>query len=251
MKAWPQLLAAGVAAYALFFVSALPATKVLPYVQQSLPEIDVQGVSGTVWSGRAARLSAGAVTLDSVTWHWRPLGLFKGAVEFAVEAGLGGQPFAARVGTDLFGGHYVSDVVGRISASDLLYMSGMNMARLAGGFDIHIDRVEGIGAGLPAAAGTVSWSPAKVLEPMALDLGKVHLETRIEDGRTLGNLAADGGALLFSGELQASPDGNYRIVGEARKKGAIPQAVDGFLASFAEFSNGVYRLEWSDQVPLR
>lgn len=250
MKSWLPLLAAGLAAYALFLALTLPAARVLPYLEQRLPDVDMQGVSGTLWSGQAARLNIAGVPLETVTWHWRPLGLLKGAVEFALKASLGGQPVAARVGTGLFAGRYASDIVGRVSAADALYWSGMTAVRLDGRFDILIDRVEGIGSGLPAAAGSVSWTPAKVLEPMELDFGKVHLETRIEDGRTLGNLKASGGALVFSGELTASPDGSYRIAGEARKKAALPQAVDGFLASFAEFSNGVYRLEWSDRVPL-
>jgi general secretion pathway protein N len=250
MRVWLRLLAAGLAAYVLFLVLTLPAARALPYLEQSLPDVQVQGVSGTLWSGQAASLRIAGLPFEAVTWRWQPLGLFKGAVEFAVEAGLGGQPVAARVGSGLLAGRYASDIVARLSASDVLYWSGMTMARLDGRFDILIDRVEGIGSGLPAAAGTVGWTPAKVLEPMDLDLGEVRLETRIEDGRTFGNLVASGGALAFTGELTANPDGNYRIVGEARKKAALPQAVDSFLASFAEYSNGAYRLEWSDRVPL-
>lgn len=251
MKAVWRLLPAGIAAYVLFLVLSAPAAKLLPYLQPHLSGVRLAGVSGTLWSGRAAQLTIGSVPLTGVNWGLRPLALLTGAVEYRVKAQLNGQPLTAHVGRGLFAGAYVSDVSVRVAASDLLFWSGLHQVGVDGDLLVHLDEVENIDAGgLPAVAGTVTWTPAMVRAPLELNLGEAHLETRIEDGISRGQLTADGGALTLTGEVTANPDGHYQLVGEVHKKGQVPQAVGKFLETFAEFKNGSYHLEWSDQIKL-
>lgn len=238
----------GAAAYVLFLLLTAPAAKLLPWLQPHMPGVQVSGVSGSLWSGRAQLLQAGAVQLDEVRWHWRPLALFGGALEVSVDAALDGQPLQAHAGTGLFSGPYLADVTGRLQAADLLYLAGMRGAELAGQLDFDIDRVTGIGNPFPAVAGRVAWAPARVQAPLDLDLGQVQVQTRIEDGVTRGQLSAIGGALVVNGDVTFSPDGSYQLTGDVQKHGAVPQAVEKFLTTFAEFSNGSYRLEWADKL---
>lgn len=240
----------GAAVYLLFLALTAPAAKLLPWLQPQLPGLQMSGVAGSLWSGRAQRLQAGGVQLDEVHWHWRPLALFTGALEFGVEAGLNGQPLAAHAGSRLFSGPYLAAVTGSIPAADLLSLAGMRLAEPVGQVTFDIDKVTGLGSSnsFPAVAGNVSWAPARVLAPLELDLGQVQLRTRIEAGATRGQLVASGGVLAVNGDVTFNPDGSYQLVGDVRKDGTVPQAVDSFLASFAEFSNGSYRLEWSDRV---
>jgi hypothetical protein len=250
MKSWWRLALAGAAAYLVFVVAGAPAAKLVAYVQPRLPAVQFAGVSGSLWSGRAAQVGTGALHLDAVRWRWRPVALFRGALEFAVSAELGGQPLVGRAGLGLLGGAYATDVVGRLPVADLLYWTGMTRVGLDGELDFVIDDIEGLGAGLPAAAGTLTWSPARVHAPLTLDLGQAQLVTRIESGATRGKLSASGGALNVAGDLSLNPDGAYSLVAEVQKNGSVPQAVDRFLAAFAEFRDGTYRLEWSDRLKL-
>ena len=88
-----------------------------------------------------------------------------------------------------------------------------------------------------------------VLAPIELNLGLGELTTAIEsDGVTRGQLIANGGALTMQGEVTLQADGHYQLVGDVKKTGTVPQAVDKFLSTFAEAGNGGYRLEWSDQI---
>jgi general secretion pathway protein N len=248
MNGWWRLALAGLAAFLVFLVLSAPAAKLLPYFQPQLPGVQFSGVSGSLWSGQALRVDAGAMQLSKVHWRLRLLALFKGALEFSIDADYGGQPLVGRAGIGLFSGPYAADVVGRLAASDLLYGTGMSAIVLDGQLDFAIDDIAGIGSGVPTVAGAVSWSPARVLSPIELDLGQAQLVTRIESGVTRGKVSASGGVLAVSGDLTVNPDGNYTLVAEIQKKGSVPQAVDKFLATFAEFRNGNYRLEWSDQI---
>ncbi len=242
------LVLVGIATFMLFLLVSAPAAKVLPWLEPQLPQIHGAGISGSIWSGGAQQLSVGSVPLTDVRWHLRPLALFKGALEVAMDARLNDQPVRANLGRGVFSGAYLSDVTGRMAAADLLFMTGLNLAELGGEMDFDIQRVVGLGQGFPAVAGTLSWAPAQVLAPLQLDLGKAQLTTRIEAGETRGQLTASGGALTLAGDVSFNPDGSYRLVGQVQKHGAVPQAVDKFLTTFAEFNNGSYRLEWSDQI---
>jgi general secretion pathway protein N len=240
-----------VAAYVLFLVLTAPAAKLLPMFQSQLPAVQLSGVTGTLWSGQAAQLIVQSVPLTGVSWELRPVALFFGAMEYQVEGQLNGQPLALRLGRSLFSGAYVSDISARIAASDLLYWSGLKQVGVNGQLQFNIEEVEGIGGdGLPAVGGTATWIPAMVLAPLELNLGEARLVSRIEAGVTRGQLTAGGGALTLAGELTVNPDGNYQLVAEVQKKGNVPQAVDKFLDTFAEFKNGRYHLEWSDQLKL-
>lgn len=248
MTSYWRLTLVGLAAYVLFLVMTAPAAKLLPVLQPQMPQVQFSGISGSLWSGRAQLVRSGRVSLDDVRWRFRPLALFTAALEVGLEAQFIGQALRADAGVGAFSGPYVSDLSGSLPASEVLALAGVSVAQLQGQVTFDIDRVTGLGAGLPAVAGQVAWAPARVIAPLQLDLGKAQLQTRIESGVTRGNLVASGGALSLDGEVTFNPDGSYRLVGDAQKHGELPQAVDRFLATFAEYKDGKYRLEWSDKV---
>lgn len=249
MKTGLKLLPLGIAAYCLFLVLTAPAAKLIPYFQSQLQPASLAGISGSLWSGKALQLNAPPVQLTDIHWRFRPLALLLGAVEFGVDGQLEGRPVRAVVGQSLFAGSYLSDVQGSATAADLMYWAGLRGVELAGQLEFALDDVEFSDTTVPAVAGQVVWKPAMVNQPLALNLGLAELTTTIESGGvTVGQLVASGGALGVQGNVSMQPDGRYQLLGDVKKTGAVPQAVDKFLATFAEFSNGSYRLEWSDQL---
>lgn len=249
MKAGLKLLPIGVVAYFLFLVVSAPAAKVIPYFQSQLQGVHLAGISGTLWSGQAAQVSVAPVQLTQVGWRFKPFGLFLGSVVFQLDGKLSGKAFSARAGRGLFSGPYLADVVGSVPAIDLMYWAGLSAVELDGDFGFSLDDVEFSGGTLPAVAGQLVWKPAMVLSPVELNLGLAELTTAIEPGGiTRGQLVANGGALTVQGDVTLQSDGNYQLVGDIKKTGSVPQAVDRFLSTFAESGNGSYRLEWSDRV---
>ena len=239
----------GVTAYLLFMVFGAPAAKVLPRVQ---PEgVRIVGVEGSLWSGQAALVSVAPVQLNRLHWQFRPLALLVGELGFALEADWLGRPVQADVGRSFFGEPRVSDVRGRIAAADLLRMLRVpQQVGLAGELDFDISDVEWPEeTGYPALQGNVTWSPARIVTPVQLELGKAQLETWIEDdGITRGKLVTEGGTLLVEADVELNPGGAYRLDARLQQKGDMPPAVGDFLSSFAEYRNGTYRLEWSDSI---
>jgi general secretion pathway protein N len=236
----------GVVAYLLFLVMTAPAAKILSFVQPQ--GIRFAGVDGTLWSGSAALASVSPVQLTDARWSFRPFALFIGQLAFVIEGQLYGQSVEAYAGSSFLGNPYVSDVRGRVAASDLLNLLGLGQLQLAGMLEFDIADVEWPESGYPALDGTVTWSPARVTAPVELELGKAQLETRIEDGVTRGKLETVGGALLLQADVEMNSSGAYRLDANLQQKGDVPQEVTKFLSTFAEYKNGTYRLEWSDSL---
>lgn len=244
-----KLLPVGIAAYILFLVVTAPAAKLIPYFQSQLQGVQLAGISGTLWSGQALQLNVPPVQLTQVSWQFRPLALLLGAVEFKLDGQLSGRALSASAGRGLLSGPYLADVTGSVPAAELMAWAGLGMVELDGQMDFVLDEVEFSGSNMPAVAGQLVWKPAMVLTPLELNLGLAELTTTIESGGiTTGQLVANGGALTLQGAVTLQPDGQYQLTGDVKKAGAVPQAVDNFLSTFAEFKNGSYRLEWSDQI---
>ena len=248
MKLWWRSALVGTVAYLLFLLMAAPAAKVLPVFQSRLQNVQLAGVEGSLWSGKAAQLDVSPLQLKDVNWSFRPFGLFVGCAVFDIHGRLQAQRIQAKVGSTFLGRPYLSDVRGRISANDLFYWLGLKQVQLDGQLDFDIEDVEWSESGLPAMAGTASWSLAQLVSPVALVLGKVQLVTQIEDAVTRGRLETTGGALLVQADVELKPDGAYRFDANIQQKGDVPQAVSKFLSTFAEYKDGNYRLEWADKL---
>ena len=248
MKPWWRSVLVGTVAYLLFLLMAAPAAKVWPLFQSRLQNIQLAGIEGSLWSGKAAQLDVSPLQLKDVRWSFRPFSLFVGRAEFKIHGQLQAQEIKAKVGSTLLGKPYLSDLRGRIRANDLFYWLGLKQVQLDGPLSFHIDDVEWSESGLPAMAGTAWWSFARLVSPLELVLGKARLETQIEDAVTRGTLQATGGALLVQADVELKPDGAYRFDADIQQKGDVPQAVVKFLSAFAEYKDGNYRLEWADKL---
>jgi len=248
MKPWWRSVLVGAVAYLLFLLMAAPAAKVLPLFQSQLQNIQLAGIEGSLWSGKAAQLDVSPLQLKDVRWSFRPFGLFVGRAVFKIHGQLQAQRIKAKVGSTLLGRPYLSDLRGRISANDLFYWLGLKQVQLDGQLDFHIEDVEWSESGLPAMTGNAWWSSARLVSPVELVLGRAQLETQIEDAVTRGKLETIGGALLVQADVELKPDGAYRFNANIQQKGDVPQAVSKFLSTFAEYKDGSYRLDWADKL---
>ncbi|MBE1300451.1 MAG: type II secretion system protein N [Alteromonadaceae bacterium] len=76
----------GFCAYLVFLVSELPANQVLSRV--NLPQqLSIQGVSGSVWSGRAESIRYAGTTVFNAQWNLRFLPLLLGRASIDIKAG--------------------------------------------------------------------------------------------------------------------------------------------------------------------
>ncbi len=249
MKPWLRFALTGLAAYLVFLVVTLPAAPLVSRLASADTGLRIAGVSGTLWSGEAVALDTGTLNLRDVEWHLQPLALFTGTLKFALAGSLGTETVRAHAGVNLWGTQRLTRVQGRLPLGEVLQRLDVPAeAGVAGMLEFDLDEVRWTDAALPLVDGNLVWKPALMVAPVELDFGTASLKMRIEDDRTLGDLNASGGQLLVQGKVEMQPDGAYRLDAELRTNGDVPGQVGDFLSTFTEYRNGVYRLEWSDQL---
>lgn len=248
MKAWLRFTLLGLAAYLLFLVVMVPAAQIVSWLSPAVGNVRISGLSGTLWSGEALVVEAGGLGLQNLEWQLRPMALFTGVLEFALTARLGNERVHAHAGVNLLGNKRLTDVQGRVALDHVLKSLGIAQVGVSGLLALDLDEVRWNETHVPLMEGIVRWEPAAIVAPLDLDLGVASLSMHTANDRTLGDLDASGGQLLVQGKVELNTDGAYSLNADLRSRGDLPSQLAESLATFTEYSNGVYRLEWSDNV---
>jgi general secretion pathway protein N len=246
MTVW-RYVAIGVVAWLVFLLATFPAERALA-LAPALPGVAIGNVQGPLWRGQAGHVVAKGIQIDPLRWKFRLLPLFTGRFEFDLQGRLGDKPAHALAGTSFAGEPYLRDVQLSMPASDLLYRLGINQVSVGGELVLDLDDVRFTPTGIPMFSGESHWMPAEVEAPLALSLGKVILTTQHDGSVTQGNLVARDGVLQVQADVALEASGAYRLNAIITRNGTVPQAVTKFLTTFAEYENGNYRLEWSDNL---
>ena len=234
----------GVAAYLLFLVATAPAAWAVRLLESRLPGLQASGVSGSLWSGRAQRLSIDNITVTDLDWSWRPLAVLLGRAEYRLRGQWLASPVSLRAGVGVTGSAYLADVSAKVVAQALLEQLYPQAASLNGQLTMELDTVDFSTQGqLPLISGDIHWQQAGLDTPVNLRLGEVALLLTPADDKTTGTLNAKGGQLLVDGELSLAPAGGYTLDAKIRANGQLPSAVENGLRTFADYKNGEYQLK--------
>lgn len=239
----------GSLAYLLFLLYSAPASWAVQFLQNRLPGLQLTSAQGTLWSGQARRLQYQGQTVTDLSWHWRPLALLLGRVEYQLKADWAGEPAALKVGAGLTGSTYLADVSAKIAPQILFAELLPGNVVLQGQVTMELEKVELTDQGpLPILYGQVRWPQAKVISPQDYRLGDILLELAPDEHKTLGKLTAENGQMQIDGTLELSVTGDYSLLADVRPEGALPAAVKNALDVFAENRNGQYRLDLSGNL---
>ncbi len=93
MKKRHYLLTA-VIAYFVFLIATIPARPVIDLVNGSSP-VTIQGVSGTLWNGKAYIVSFENIQLKKTEWSFNLWKLFIGSIAIDINSRFSGNDIAA------------------------------------------------------------------------------------------------------------------------------------------------------------
>lgn len=231
--------------FCAFLVITLPARHVLGWL--GLGQVAMQGVEGTVWAGRIARLGVGRTVVGPLAWRLRPTALLAGRLEYQVfvQSGSGGGEL--RAGRGLFGGPYLADAQLSLPAAYVVRQLPLSMVQTGGDFLLDITRASFRGGWPQELDGQLTWQDAKVLQPTALELGTLTLQLGLRDGQLVGALGdAAGGPLELGGEFRLGADRRYVLDALAKPRAAASSELRQNLGLLGQpDSQGRYRLQLS------
>jgi general secretion pathway protein N len=204
--------------YALFFLVvyliallvSLPAEQVYRAARQtgSLP-VELYGISGTSWSGRAKTAVVDELSFQDVEWSLRPLPLIIGRAELGVSLRIGQGSASGVAGRTLGGAWYARDVQIDAGLGDLSAAAGLDLGlrgRLAG----TIARVRVADDQVHALDGQLEVTGAGIGEPLNMDLGSFSANIETRDEGIHAALTDKEGPLRAQGSVVLQPAGEWR-----------------------------------------
>jgi len=237
--------ALGAAAFIVFLIVNTPADWLVRQLTGRVPQLQLSGITGSLWSGNASQARYDAVSLSDVQWHWHPLALFAGRLEYGLSGSWDEYPVSFAAGKALFGAPYLRDVE---LAAPLAKVAGLLRlpVELSGDLDLSLDRVMFTGAGVvPVMEGGGWWAPATISAPVELELGKVVVEMSPDGDSTAAQVSARDGRLSVDGTIRLDPSGEYSLTADLTPVGALSDDLKAGLNAVAEYRQGRYHLEWS------
>lgn len=222
------LLALGVLAFLGFLAAFLPAS----LLDRFLPDnVQVGRFSGTVWSGRAATVRAGPMTLEAVDWRCAALPLLLAQLRCHVSLDARPGQLAARVAVRPGRTVSVTALNGALPLAAVGPAGGLRGWR----GELRFDDVEiEMHSGRPRSlSGAIVVAGLRAPAPRGTQIGSYVLEFGegfASPGVTGGRLRDLEGPLSLHGTLRIEPRGSYLAQGEVVPRSGASQDLLGALS---------------------
>jgi general secretion pathway protein N len=210
LKAYWRLPLAGVAAYLVILLITLPAGRVVKLLEQNTVGMDLQSVSGTLFSGKAERVVIHGLGMGPVTWSLRPLPLLLARLEYRFD--LKDPAFRGEgvVGTGPGGHGYIRNLQAELKPDPLVNHFSPLPVETSGNVTLLIESMDSVDGFPRELSGHVDWADARIVEPVAMSLGHVEANFHSEGNTLLCRLSGSGETAL-SGDFSLTQEGDYRL----------------------------------------
>lgn len=233
------------AVYLFFLIINLPANIALSVI--NLPKsISISSVSGTVWSGKAKKLSYSGIELGAVSWELHPINLIIGAISVDVSIVNDKQYITTQVNFSSSGKIELEEtrfLIDLSSLQPLTYGMPFSYAGIASGYFplSFFLKNEYVGVN-----GKLSLSGINMISPQPQSFGDFIINFRAEnEGATSGRIKDSGGQLNIDGHLSLSKTGHFKVSAmlAARESGSSLERALSFLGR--KDSSGRYQLNYN------
>lgn len=238
----------------LFFVTLvmvkLPAQFAL-YLAPLPKEIQIFGVDGTVWAGKAQAVSYQGQRLESVKWRLNLLPLLSGSVELELNAGTRRSPIKLSGVVGVNGSGWLARNVSFKAPVALINEFYPVPATLSG----HLEgKILEASQGMPwcnRLMGDVSWVNPEVNSPMmgqALKLDDTQAQLSCDQGGLVAQIS-DAGSVLGLNVTASLGKKDYLVTGEMKPGSGFPsQFKQGLMFVASPISGGRYQIDLSGSL---
>lgn len=207
-------------------------------------ELQLTGVSGTIWRGRALAGDVAGLPLADVNWRFRPAALLGGGLGYAVSLSPADGFLEADIRVGAGGTVTLTDVDGRVSISalqDLVPAPGIE-----GTVRVDFERLR-FDDSLPTVADGVIEIASLVVRGLSQSpLGDYRAELTSGDGAVTGSLQDLDAVLDIAGSVRIGADRSYLLTGLVAETPETPASVTSqlrFLGSPNERGQRQFRFE--------
>lgn len=204
-----RLILLGAVIFCVGVVALFPAS--VAYQWFVPPSVQLSGISGTVWSGRATQAQVNGFFADNLDWRWKPSSLFGLRIAYGLSMNPAGGVFEGDAAVLPGGNVRVSNATGGIALSSLNGV--LPLGGIDGNVRLDLDELE-LRDGFPVAAdGTVDILGLVARNLSPAPVGDFRIVLSGDDGNLLGRIESLDGSLNIDAELSMSPDRSYVLEG--------------------------------------
>ncbi len=248
MKKRHYLLTA-IFSYLILLIATIPARPVTEMISDNSP-ITIQGVSGTIWQGKAYIVTVNDVQLKKTEWSFKLWKLFTGKLAIELDTFYLDNKVSAELGSSFTGRFFVNELSAKIAAQEIANIANIPMAQLDGTIHIDIEHAQWKQGELPLASGEIKWTNATVTVAETASLGNVSIVLSESEQQLLNaEISNQGGDIKISGHAELVPEKNYtvdiKLIPTASASNNIKQSL-GFFAQ--KQASGEYLLKKSGSL---
>ena len=239
-----------VISYLLLLIATIPAKPVTDLINANTP-ITIQGVSGTLWNGKAYLITAqNNIKIDRTEWSFSLWKLFLGKVAVDVDAKFLDNDVSAELGTSFLGRYFINDLSAKIDAQEVTRLANIPLAQLYGMIAIEIESAQWKQGELPLASGEIRWTEASVAVADTASLGNVSILLSESDEQLLNaEINNQGGDIKINGTAGLVPEADYTVDLKLLPLASANNNIKQALGMFAQRqNNGEYTLKKSGSL---
>lgn len=247
MKSVKIVALAGLA-YLLFLIASLPAAQVVPRLPLP-PQLQVQGLQGSIWQGRAALVQYQGIPVRQLSWQVNPWALLTGKLSLQLDAGNSrdAEQIALKGHISLGSSSANSDGLDLYLPTDLI-ISQLPLplpVNAAGRFKVALDELAYDQNGCQAIRGSGQWLNAQVSGTRGfIPLGNFNAELGCDQQNMVLNIKEPNS---FGLSAQARIPANFKVKVQGRFKPSadLPEEVHQAARLFGKPDNqGYYQIRF-------
>ena len=237
-----RLIIAGFFTFLIVLIATFPAR--VAYNWLAPAEIQLSGISGSIWNGSAIDGKAGGAYIQNLAWQFKPMALLGGNLAFTASGNPAAGTMNTEVALGLDGNLTLTDFVGSVPL-DLVHQSFQQVG-IRGDVAMQLDSLI-IKDGLPVAAyGAVTVTDffAPLLSKSEIGDGRADFLTT--DVGIVGNVEDMSAVLDVSGTITLEQNGSYTFIGEVGETAETPRSISDqlrYLGSADERGRRPFRFE--------
>lgn len=213
-----RLIVVGVLVFVAGIVLLFPAR--VAYQWANLPGISLSGISGTLWSGRAAEASISGVYLRDLNWRVRLSRLLQARPSYVLDAVIPGGYIDTEVGVSPDGDIHLRDFRGTLALASLQQLVGMQ--GLQGTVNADISRLR-LSDGVPVAAdGFVEVGGLVLPAVTRTSLGSFRADLATQDEGVVASVQDTQAVVDLAGRVLLGRDRNYDFLGRVAPTANTP-----------------------------
>lgn len=248
------LILAGTASFLLASLTQLPARLLVSQLPADLP-VQLQGVSGTLWSGGVATLSAQGTQIHNLHWEVQASALLSGqlAVDLRGNFAQGGQ-FDGICSVDLSQTLHCAPLnLGDFPAKVLApYLQRLMIPPLSGTFHANLSEVTWDQVAFPQLSGHGEWREAGVqMLPQRYGTYTAMVASAEQGAQQVSLASAPDAAFTLDGTITLQANRQYQTALNLKPGSSIDEGTKQFLGSFIvpPQPDGTFQIREQGQLP--